>query len=297
LSRILITGVTGFIGSHLCRRLVEQGNEVIGLSHNGNTKRISSVKDKITLRIGDVRDYRYLDSIIKYHKIDTIFHLAAQVPYCTDDKDFVGINVDGTLNIIKAATANNVARFIHASTMSIYTTPPCYLPVDEYHSTEPRDIYGKTKLAGEMCLKYSTMNVTIVRYAGTYGEFCDNRAVDIFVSSALNNKPIQIFGDGNHSSDYTHVDDIVNGTVLAWEHGKQTVYNIGSGQETRIKDLVSTIIKLTNSKSEVTTVHNDIERPFRFVLDISKAEKELGYKPQLVKDGLGKYIELVRNGN
>lgn len=295
-NNILVTGVTGFIGSHLCKRLVNDGNQVIGISHSGNTRRIESIKDRMTICIGDIRNPDFINDILKQNKIKTVFHLAAQVPYCTDDKDFVGINVDGTLNIVKASIANKVERFIHASTMSIYTTPPEYMPVDELHPTAPRDIYGITKLAGELCLKYVPMKVTILRFAGTYGEFCDNRAVDIFVRSALSNQPIKIDGDGLQSSDFTHIDDIVDGIILAWQRGKETVYNIGSGQETRIKDLADTIIKLTDSKSRMEYVSNNIERPFRFSIDISKACKELGYKPRTLKEGLKKYIESVKNG-
>jgi nucleoside-diphosphate-sugar epimerase len=295
-NEILLTGVTGFIGSHLCKRLVNDGNHVIGISHSGNTQRIEAIKDKITLYIGDIRNSEFINDIFKQHQIKTVFHLAAQVPYCTDDKDFVGINVDGTLNVVKASIANKVERFIHASTMSIYTIPPAYLPVDELHPTAPRDIYGITKLAGELCLKHVPMKVTILRFAGAYGEYCDNRAVDIFVRSALANQPIKIDGDGLQSSDFTHVDDIVNGIILAWQRGKETVYNIGSGQGTRIKDLVDAILKMTNSKSTVNFVSNQVERPFKFELDISKARKELGYQPHTLKDGIKKYIEAVKRG-
>jgi UDP-glucose 4-epimerase len=287
---ILVTGAMGLIGAHLCQRLVADGHEVVGLKSVRGNSLIDTLSGEKNFKVcvGDIRhDMR---EIIGVNRVKTIFHLAAQMPYSLRD-NLVDINILGTLNVLKAAYINNVEEFIQASSMSVYSEPPQYLPVNEEHPTQPSSIYGLAKLAGEFsCRCYSEdMNITILRYAGVYGKGMDKaRTISRFIQCALSNQPISIYGNGDNSSDFTYVDDIVQGTVLAWEKKTSGIYNISSGQETTIKKLANKIVKLTKSKSEIIFTGDKAVSPF--VLDISKAKRELGYLPHSLEDGLRLYI-------
>ena len=165
--------------------------------------------------------------------------------------------------------------------------------MNENHPTLPSTIYGASKLSGELyCKVYSkVMNVIVLRYCGAYGVGQDEHyATHRFVKQALDQKPITIYGAGNQTTDFTYIDDIVKGSILAIRKAKGGTYNISSGQETSIKKLAETIIKLTNSKSKIIFSGKKTDRSFRFVLDIKKARKILGYSPLPLEKGLSKYI-------
>ena len=293
----LVTGATGFIGSHLCKELIQRGYTVFGLSQSGRIQNIKSLltQKEFHLQKGDIQDVNILSEIIKSNNIKLIFHLAAQLPQGKDfDNPFFcfDINARGTLNLLNAAL-NNVDKIIYASTMSVYSEPPKYLPVDEKHPVQPSTIYGVSKLEGELyCNVYSkAMNMVVLRYGGAYGKGQPkHNAIPTFIKQALNNMPITIYGDGTQTSDFVYVKDVVQGTILALEKNKTGVYNIGSGEEMSVRDLAERIINFTDSKSEIVMADKDTDRPFRFVLDITKSRKDLGYSPRSFDEGLSMYI-------
>ncbi len=296
---ILVTGATGLLGSRLCQRLVSEGHDVVGLVHNRENSIISSLiqsSKNFKICIGDIRNESDTFEIIKNNKAEAVFHTAAQMPY-SQEKDFVSVNISGTLNLLNSSRLNGVKEFIYASSMSVYSEPPAYLKVDESHPTQPSSIYGMAKLASELICKccQDSMTIIIIRYAGMYGVGMDkSRAIAKFVRCALDNQPITVFNDGKQSNDFTYVDDAVEGTCLAWKRKEADTYNISSGQETFVISLANEIIKLADSKSRIVFSSDKTDRPFRFVLDITKARNKLGYTPHSVSDGLRKYIEDVK---
>jgi len=302
---ILVTGASGFIGSHLCRELVRRGHHVAALTRSGRTEYIAPLlpHENFSLHTGDVNDTNLIHQIIEDNRIKTIFHLAARLPNKNDMNNPLrsfDINARGTSNVVSAAASKNVEQFIYISTMSVYSEPPSYLPVDEEHPAQPHTIYGITKRTGELCCNpyYDRMTVIILRYSGVYGQYCrESDAVPTFIKQALHNQPLTINGDGTQSSDFVYIDDIVQGTILAWDKGTPGVYNIGSGQEMSVQELAEKIIHLTGSKSKIIRSANKTERPYRFVLDINKARKLLGYSPLPLEEGLRRYLgEIGHNG-
>ena len=295
---ILVTGATGFIGSHLCQELIQRGHHVFALSRSGRTGNIESLlpHKEFHLEIGDIQDTDLMRNIIKDNRIKTIFHLAAQLPNDSDiNNPLLGFdtNARGTLSVLNAAYLD-VDKFIYSSTMSVYAEPPQYLPVDESHPVQPSTIYSVAKLAGELCCNlYSrAMDIVVLRYSGAYGRGeRESNAIPTFINQALNNRPITIHGAGTLTSDFVYIDDVVQGTLLAWENNKPGVYNIGSGQEISVTELAKRIINITNSKSEAVLTDKDTERPFRFFLDITKAQKVLGYSPRSLDEGLHTYLK------
>ncbi|MBI4180432.1 MAG: NAD-dependent epimerase/dehydratase family protein [Chloroflexi bacterium] len=299
---VLVTGATGFIGSHLCRELINRGHYVLGLSYSGRTHNINSLLPfkEFHLQRGDIRDADMVRDMIKNHQIKAVFHLAAKLPGEDDiHNPFLcfDTNARGTLNVLNAAYLNSVENLIYASTMSVYSEPPHYLPVDENHLAEPSTIYGIAKLVGELYANFysKAMNTIILRYSGAYGRGQrESDAIPTFISQALNNRPITIHGDGRQTSDFVFIDDVVQGTILAWEKAKPGVYNIGSGEEMSVRELAKRLINLTNSKSEIALSGEATERPFRFFLDITKAQKTFNYSPRSLDRGLHQYLEELK---
>ena len=287
---ILVTGASGLIGSNLYRRLAEDGRYVIGLVHEILPRNMSSVARS------SLTDYDRLDTIISTYKPDTVFHFAAHLP-STANPDYIRVNVIGTNNLLDSCCHNQVKNFIYASSMSVYSTPPEYLPVDEMHPMQPADIYGKTKLIGELLCgcHAQAMKIVTIRFSGVFGSGDNSRVAYRFMWASLSGKPILVDGDGSQSSDFTYVDDAVQGAILALENGKPgEVYNIGSGRETSVLELANLIAGLGDAngeKAEVRFSGRPATRPFRFVTDIGKARRELGYEPGGLVDGLKKYRE------
>ncbi len=283
---ILVTGTSGLIGSRLYKKLTEDGEKVVGLTH----------------KECDICDYDAVSHAIGMYHPNAIFHFAAHLP-STPNPDFIKVNIRGTNNLLGACYRNGVKNFIYASSMSVYSTPPEYLPVDEEHLTRPDDAYGKTKLIGELlCECYSrVMRTVVVRFSSVFGLGDRARVAYYFMRSAVEGEDIQVDGDGSQSSDFVYVDDAVRGAMLAMEHGKSgEVYNIGSGKETSVLKLANLIARLGNGKGEKVEVKlsgKPATRPFRFVADISRARRELGYCPSGLVAGLRKYREeMSKNG-
>jgi len=288
---ILVTGASGLIGSHLCKKLAEDGVDVIALTHETENLVLKSIpQSDIELAACDIRAYSNLSSVFRYYRPETVFHLAAHLP-CTTNPDFIKVNVIGTSNLLDICYRTGVKNFIYASSMSVYSTPPMQLPVDEDHPTRPADNYGRTKLVGELlCECYSKVMKTVaIRFSGVFG-VGNFRVVYQFMRAALSGKAIQVDGDGSQSSDFIHVEDAVRGAILALEKGKSgEVYNIGSGQETSILELANMVAGLVGPHRKIKPSGKLANRPFRFAADIDKARRELGYMPDSLIEGLRKY--------
>lgn len=289
---ILITGASGLIGSRLCQTLADSGERVVGLC----CLHLISVRHNLDVDVCDISDYNDVSTRIAFWKPDTVFHFAAHLP-STQNPDFIKVNVIGTSNLLDACYRNGVKNFIYASSMSVYSAPPVRLPVDEEHPTRPDDVYGKTKLIGELlCECYSrVMRTVVVRFSSAFGPGDNARVAYYFMRSAVTGQPIQVDGNGSQSSDFIYVDDAVQGVMLALEKGRSgEVYNIGSGQETSVLELANLIAGLGDEKGEKVDVKlsgRPAPRSFRFAADIGKARRELGYIPGGLADGLRKYGE------
>jgi len=240
-------------------------------------------------------DYKDISTIFGLYKPDTVLHFAAHLP-STINPDFIKVNVIGTSNLLDICYSKGVKNFFYASSMSVYSTPPIRLSVDEEHPTRPDNNYGRTKLIGELlCKCYSkVMRTIVIRFSSVFGLGDNSRVAYHFMQSALSGRAIHVDGDGSQSSDFIYVDDAVEGAILAMERGKSgDVYNIGSGQETSVLRLANLIAGLVEPKVEVKLSGKLATRPFRFVADIGKARKELGYSPSDLVDGLNKYREEI----
>ncbi len=304
--RVMVTGGSGFVGSHLCRSLLEKEHEVFALSLSGKNDRIVSLlnhKDFHFLRI-DIRDISSLQKIMKINKIDAVIHLAGHVANGTGDPGHnlrcFEINVTGSFNVLQSCLLSGVPRIIFASSKGVYGKPESF-PVEESHSRYPSDFYSLTKLQGEILCEYYARNydldTIILRYAGIYGIGKNKGAIYNFTKEVLNGKSPRIFSDGNQTRDFVYIEDAVNATINALNIADEIefdVFNVGSGKETSINELLGKIIEMAGMDIDFKYVPE--ESTDRFVLDITKAKKYLYYNPRSLDSGLEEFIRLIKYG-
>jgi UDP-glucose 4-epimerase len=228
--RILITGGLGFIGSNLAIRLVEAGAEVTVADalipeHGGNRFNIEPVKDRLAVRVVDLRDAATLPDLVR--RQDFLFHLAGQVSHgdsMRDPETDLGVNCVSTMNLLEACRHHNpVARLLYTSTRQVYGIAQS-LPVNEDHPTRPVDVNGINKLAAEYYhLLYDRtygLRSAVLRLTNTYGprqQIRNNRQgfIGILIRQALRGETIRVFGSGRQLRDFNYVDDVVDALLLA----------------------------------------------------------------------------------
>ncbi|MBI2654851.1 NAD-dependent epimerase/dehydratase family protein [Candidatus Woesearchaeota archaeon] len=286
--KVLVTGATGFIGEHLVKELHRRKFEVIGISKNNPNKKLRC----------DIMDYKKLKRIFQKYSVDSVIHLAAFISDKPEDKEKMNlINVNGTKNVLKAAVSGNIKGFIYISSMSIYDKRN-KIPINEESAKNPRDYYGLTKLRAEKtCMNYrNKFNIIILRYAGVFGCGKNHGAAYNFAANALQSKDLYIQEDGLQTHDFIYVKDAVWATLLALNNLdkiKFGIFNIGSGQEYSVKKLAEIIARQCSSKSKIISNFGS-GKPERFLLDISKAKKILGYRPHSVEENVKDFIRELK---
>ncbi|MEM2851491.1 MAG: GDP-mannose 4,6-dehydratase [Candidatus Bathyarchaeia archaeon] len=305
-ARILVTGGAGFIGSHLVDKLLQRECKIIVYDnfdpfYTGKEDNIKHHfgKQDFQLIEGDILDFETLCSAMK--GVDIVFHEAAQpgVGYSLENpyKTHM-VNVTGTLNVLQAARKRGVKKVVYASSSSVYGIPE-HLPMREEHPTKPLSIYGASKLAAEAYCRlfYERFGLDTVslRYFTVYGE--RNRpdmAVFKFTKLIFEGKPPVIYGNGNQTRDFTYINDIVEGTLVAAEKddiGGESI-NLGGGIQTTVNDLVNQLLRLIR-KQDVIPIYDE-PRPEDMphtLADISKARRMLGYSPSTpLEEGLRRFV-------
>ena len=265
MTRILVTGADGFIGSHLVEMLLEQGHEVRALSQYNSFNFWGWLEDvpkhkSLEIVSGDIRDPFQMDELCQ--GIDTVYHLAAliAIPYSyVAPQSYIETNVQGTVNICKAAMRHKVKRLVHTSTSEVYGTAQ-YVPIDEKHPLQPQSPYSASKISADAMAQsfYNSFNLplTIARPFNTFGPRQSARAVipTIITQIASGKKEINI-GDVTPTRDFNFVKDTCHG-FLAIANSTKTigeVVNIGSNTEISIRDTFNLINEIMGTKSKLHT--------------------------------------------
>jgi UDP-glucuronate 4-epimerase len=307
--RILVTGGAGFIGSHLVEKLLADGHSVAILDdfndfYDPQIKRanIAAVEKKIVVHDVDLRDGAKVADLFGKEKFDAIFHLAARAgvrPSIQQPQLYYDTNVAGTLHLLEAARANGVARFIFASSSSVYGAAKGVPFSEDEHLIQTLSPYAATKIAGEfLCSTYShlyKMRIVGLRYFTVYGaRQRPDLAIHQFTRKIHAGEPIDQFGDGTTRRDYTYIDDIIQGTMAAlkYDGAMFDIFNLGESDTIQLKDLITAIEKALGKKAKISRLP---EQPGDMPLtcaDISKARKLLGYNPKTkFEDGLPKFVD------
>ncbi len=310
--KVLITGAAGFIGSHLCERLLTDGCTVIGVDnfddfYDPQIKRrnISGCLKNKNFRLieADIRDVTAMDKAVD-NGVEIIVHLAARAgvrPSIAQPLLYADVNVNGTMVLLQAAAKHKVARFIFGSSSSIYGNNE-KIPFSEDDNVDfPISPYAATKKAGELiCHTYHHLYgiaLTCLRFFTVYGpRQRPDLAIHKFAKLIEQGKPIPVYGDGSMMRDFTYIDDIIDGTVAAMQKcAGFEIYNLGESKPITVNDLVTEIEKALGKKAVkeyVPAQPGDVERTYA---DITKAARELGYKPSTtIQAGLAKFVAWLR---
>ena len=304
MKRILVTGGAGFIGSHLCERLLNEGNDVICLDNF-----FTGSKDNIRHLLGNDHFELIRHDVTKefFAEVDQIYNLAcpASPPhYQYNAIKTIKTSVLGVLHMLGLAKRCG-ATILQASTSEIYGDPQVHPQKEDYWgNVNPigiRSCYDEGKRCAEtLMMDYHRQNhvdTRIVRIFNTYGPNMavnDGRVVSNFIIQALQNKDITIYGDGSQTRSFCYVSDLVDGLVKMMDNNKGFVgpVNLGNPSERSILDFAKYIIELTNSNSKIVFKELPSDDPVKRKPDISLAKSELDWEPRVdIKDGLLKTIE------
>lgn len=302
--KILITGGAGFIGSNIADYWAKQNAEVIVLDNLRTGKLENISNSKIKFINGSITNRDVISSIMD--DVDYIFHLAALVSVpesIINPFECVEINVKGLLNILESAKEKKVKKIVFSSSAAVYGDNPIS-PKTTDLVLSPKSPYGITKLDGEYYLQTYLenygLNFVVLRYFNVFGPRQDPNsqyaaAIPIFISKALKNEDIIIYGDGEQTRDFIFIDDVVNANFLASRASANGVYNVARGEATSVNDIVNTILKLTNSKSKIIYAEprpGDIKHS---LASIEKTKCDLNFYFKIsLEEGLKKTIEYFK---
>ena len=304
----IVTGGAGFIGSHLSKYLVSKGINVIVIDNfsTGNVLNLKSIRSKITLVDSDISS----SSIDEYFQdTDVVFNCAAMVGVklaTSKPLEVLDQNISNVRNVLNLCRKNHTLH-IFISSSEVYGNS-LEMPVSENLPLVPVSPYGVSKIVGETyCSSFQSkfgINSIIVRLFNVYGPGQDTNGLSwvlpSFIIRLLENKKIIIHGSGNHTRDFTFINDAVNGIFLASTKGTfGHAYNIGTGIETSIVDLGNLVSKKMNySKNKLQFTKNRTFQIYRRCANISKAKNDLGYIPSTsLSSGITKTISYFRNAN
>ncbi|HSF67809.1 MAG TPA: NAD-dependent epimerase/dehydratase family protein [Nitrospiraceae bacterium] len=302
--KVLVTGGAGFIGSHLVDRLVQEGHEVIVVDNLSTGKRRNLNRAARFFKL-DIQSWR-LERVFRNERPNIVMHLAAQMDVRKSVEDPIfdaQVNVLGMLNVLQQAIKHGVRKLVFSSSGgAIYGEQEIY-PAPESHVTRPLSPYGISKLCGEQYLSYfqrmSGLQVVNLRYANVYGprQDPDGEAgvVAIFIQKLLNNEQAIVNGNGRQTRDFVYVEDVVEANLAVMGQEIQGTYNVGTGEETSINDLLRILVAHTNSTCK--EVHGPAKsgEQIRSVIDSSKLRQELSWEPRVeLSEGLKRTIEYFR---
>ena len=306
--KVLVTGGAGFIGSHLCRKLLEMNSEVICADNL-----VTGSKDNIV----ELMDNPYFEFVRHditnplYVEVDQIYNLAcpaSPIHYQYDPIKTTKTSVLGALNMLGLAKRTG-ARILQASTSEVYGDPTIHPQVEQYNGNVnpigPRSCYDEGKRVAETLFfdykRQHGVDIRILRIFNTYGPYMsydDGRVVSNFIIQALKGKDITIYGDGMQTRSFCYVDDLINGMidVMNSDNPKfMSPFNIGNPVEVSMLELANKIIKMTGSTSKIVYKELPVDDPVRRKPDISLINKCFGWEPTVsLETGLAKTIDYFK---
>jgi len=305
--RALVTGGSGFIGSHLCERLLDDGYDVLCIDNY-----YSSTKDNIAHLLSNPRFevIRHDVTFPLYVEVDEIYHLAcpaSPIHYQRDPVQTTKTAVHGSINMLGLAKRTG-AKILLTSTSEIYGDPLVHPQTEDYwgnvNPIGPRACYDEGKRAAETLFfdyhRQHNLRIKVVRLFNTYGPRMhphDGRVVSNFVVSALQNKPITIYGEGQQTRSFCYIDDLIDGLIAMMQSPDELTgpINLGNPGEFTIAQLAELVIEQTATNSPITYLPLPQDDPVRRQPDISRAKAALGWEPTIpLADGLTRTIEFFR---
>jgi UDP-glucuronate decarboxylase len=303
MKRILVTGGAGFLGSHLCKKLLQEGNEVLCVD-NFFTGRRQNISELLDHRNFELLRHDITSSL--YVEVDEIYNLASPaspIHYQFDPVQTTKTSVLGAINMLGLAKRVK-AKILQASTSEVYGDPAIHPQPESYwgnvNPIGPRACYDEGKRCAETLFfdyyRQHSVQIKVMRIFNTYGpnmQANDGRVVSNFIMQALQNKPITIFGDGSQTRSFCYVSDLIDGMHRLMRTNDEITgpINIGNPGEFTMIELARNILDLTNSKSELVFRPLPIDDPKQRKPDIRQAREVLGWEPKIhLREGLEKTI-------
>ncbi|HTU36493.1 MAG TPA: UDP-glucuronic acid decarboxylase family protein [Acidimicrobiales bacterium] len=306
MSRIVVAGGAGFLGSHLCDHLVERGDSVICLDDlsTGSRENVSHLlgHPRFSLLVTDVSEKVELADDDGVDAVCNLASPASPPAYLARPFDTLSVGSEGTRHLLELARAHG-ARFLMASTSEIYGDPEVHPQVESYRGnvdpTGPRSVYDEAKRFAEALTmamhRTHGVNVGIARVFNTYGPRLspgDGRVVSNFIVQALRGKPLTVYGDGTQTRSFCYVDDEIRGLVALLDSSYVGPVNVGNPDERSMLDLAQFVLEMTGSSSDVTFEPLPTDDPTRRCPDITLARRELGWEPRIgLREGIARTID------
>ena len=311
--KILVTGAAGFIGSHLCQRLIGDGCRVVGLDNFDPFYEVATKRrnlkpllgsERFELVEGDIRDAGCVASVLRQGGFEAIVHLAAKAgvrPSIEDPVGYTDVNVNGTVVMLEAARNYGIRKFIFASSSSVYGNNK-KVPFSETDNVDrPISPYAATKKAGELiCHTYSHLygiGMTCLRFFTVYGpRQRPDLAIHKFARQIEAGEPISVFGDGSMRRDFTYIGDIIDGVTAALGACEGfEIYNLGESRPVRLDTLITEIEKALGKKAILNRLPEQPGDVIVTYADVDKAVRRLGYRPQTeLSTGLARFVQWLR---
>jgi UDP-glucuronate decarboxylase len=308
MKKILVTGGAGFIGSHLCKKLLDEWNDVLCLDNyfTGTKENISSLFKSPYFEV-----IRHDVCFPLYVEVDEIYNLAcpaSPIHYQHDPVQTTKTSVHGAINMLGLAKRIN-ARILQASTSEIYGDPETHPQEENYwgnvNPIGPRSCYDEGKRCAETLFfdyyRQHNLDIKVVRIFNTYGPNMhpnDGRVVSNFIVQALTNQDITVYGNGDQTRSFCYIDDLISGIFKMMSSEEKFIgpVNLGNPVEFKIIDLAKTIIKLTNSKSNIVNKELPTDDPIRRKPNISLAKNVLDWEPSFnLEEGLKLTIDYFKS--
>jgi len=305
--RALVTGAAGFLGSHLCDRLISGGHSVVGMDNllTGSLTNVAHLHGRSDFRFvqQDVTGFLEVDG-----EVDAVFHFASPaspIDYLALPIQTLKVGSLGTHKALGLAKAKR-ARFLLASTSEVYGDPHVHPQPESYwghvNPIGPRGVYDEAKRFAEALTmayhRHHGIDTRIVRIFNTYGprmRSSDGRVVSNFIVQALQGEPLTVYGDGSQTRSFCYVDDLIEGILQLFLKGAADPVNIGNPEEFTVRELADIVIRLTGSRSRV--VHHPLptDDPKQRRPDITRARAELGWEPRVgLEEGLRRTISYFK---
>ena len=313
--RFLITGGAGFIGSHLCERLIDKGHDIICLDnfnsyYNPQIKRnnILSLLTHSRFRLveGDILRWRLLEGIFNKDSIDCVIHLAARAgvrPSLKHPRLYQKVNVEGTTNLLEFSVRYGIRKFIMASSSSVYGNNKKVPFSEDDNVDHPISPYAATKKACELIgYTYHSLHalpVTCLRFFTVYGpRQRPDMAIHKFTQRIVEGKEIPVFGDGTSRRDYTYITDILNGIEKSINHCKAYhIYNLGESQTIDLRSLISLLEERLNKQAKIKWLSEQPGDVRITYADIGRAAREIDYSPTVdIRQGIDTFIQWFSEG-
>jgi nucleoside-diphosphate-sugar epimerase len=308
--KAMVTGAAGFIGSHLSRRLLQEGAHVIGVDSFTDFYPRWIKERNLAPLAGNphfefhARDVLELDLENLLPQVDVLCHLAAQAgvrsSWGENFSVYIQNNIQSTQRLLEAAKGKPIRLFLYASSSSVYGLTPA-LPMVETSPLYPLSPYGVTKLAAEqLCFLYFKnygVPTVSLRFFTVYGPGQrPDMAFHKFFKAIAEDRPLEIFGDGEQTRDFTFIDDIVEACLAASRKGRPgEVYNIGGGHREKLKDLFPLLVDICGKKIKTEPSERQKGDVLHTFADIQKAQRDLGYSPRTdLEQGLREEWEWVK---